>query len=595
MKNEAHPCSLPRVSSADWKRGLVWTLLLVFVSALLTPAEAQTISNKKLFGQSLEAAFQALQQYPALEDPEQQERVADIGYRLAAQSDYRDFPFSFYLIDMPEPNAFALPGGHIFVTRGMLALGLDDDMLACLLGHEIAHVTEKHGTRMKRRATLLNILSQALLLGVMIGADGGPENPRDPYGIDRSGSRRGSLVQGAAAAGVVVSELLLRNYSRDFEDEADVEGQRLAAAAGYDPDGARKLWELMNQRIPPSRKYGYWRTHPFSDQRMRAARARAEELKILEPKPEQDYRAETQKVLLAFRPELKSPPKPLEKADEPDIGHFLEMAALTAWPKGPRSENLRLAALHRRRDAVMVKNESERDYGALIRAYRAEIETVRRLDSETAFLTVLEGELNGLRESVDEIYPKALEIWQGEIYQTSFLEVFLSNYPTADVVPEVALALGNAYSRLGRTDDSVRQYLRATTAGPETEAGRRALLGLRNLAPILDQLVSLERLSNEIDDVELRSLSQTRLGEIAGEYEELANGAEYLRKFPEGSYADVVRERLEDLAQNLYGEVVLYQGLGDHVKALERIQQILTYAPDTPAAEALRERAVLET
>nr|NIR32698.1 hypothetical protein [Gammaproteobacteria bacterium]NIR85886.1 hypothetical protein [Gammaproteobacteria bacterium]NIU07124.1 hypothetical protein [Gammaproteobacteria bacterium]NIV53950.1 hypothetical protein [Gammaproteobacteria bacterium]NIV76419.1 hypothetical protein [Gammaproteobacteria bacterium] len=69
---------------------------------------------------------------------------------------------------------------------------------------------------------------------------------------------------------------------------------------------------------------------------------------------------------------------------------------------------------------------------------------------------------------------------------------------------------------------------------------------------------------------------------------------EYLERFPEGEQAGVVRERLESLADNLYGEVVLYQGVGDHVKALERIQLILTHAPLSKAAEQLREQAVFE-
>jgi Zn-dependent protease with chaperone function len=561
---------------------------------LPSSASGQTISNGKLFGKSLEAAFQALEQFPAFDDPEQKERVANIGYRLAAQADFRDFPFSFYLIDMPEPNAFALPGGHIFVTRGMLGLGLDDDMLACLLGHEIAHVIERHGMRMKKRANLLNVLSQALLLGVLVGVDDNRDNSLDPYGVDRAPSRKGSLVQGAAATGIVVSELLLRNYSRDFEDEADVVGQRLAAAAGFDPLGANTLWELMNRRLPPSRKVGYWRTHPFSDQRMRAAKARAEELKILKPKPEQDYRVQTQKVLLGYRSEIKVDPKPLEKADASDPRHFLEQAALTAWPTGSESEGLRLGFLHRQREAELIKNELQRDYGALVKSYRAEIEEVRRLDPESAILAALEGQLEELRDAAKVLYPKALKVWNEEIYQTAFLETFLSNYPTVEEVPEVALALGNAYSRVGRQDDGVRQYLRAVEAGPESTAGQRALLGLRNLAPVLEQLAALERLTTEIEDPELARLATDRLVELAGTYKTLENGAEYLRRFPAGTHAGRIRERLEALAQNFYGEVVLYQGLGDHVKALERIQAILTHAPDTPAAESLRESAVLE-
>ena len=113
---------------------------------------------------------------------------------------YTDFPFTFHLIDMPEPNAFALPGGQIFVTRGMLDLGLTDDMLAALLGHEAAHVVFGHFTSMQRRATLMNVLSQALLVGVIIGAAKGggahgdtPTGPyRSPEPYDNGAGRAGA-------------------------------------------------------------------------------------------------------------------------------------------------------------------------------------------------------------------------------------------------------------------------------------------------------------------------------------------------------------------------------------------------------------------
>lgn len=571
-------------------------LLLTSLTLLGTPIYASggtihasggpTISKPDLFDKSLKAAHQALEHYSPLDDAVERERINTIGYRLAAQSDFRDFPFSFYLIDMGEPNAFALPGGHIFITRGMLSLGLDDDMLACLLGHEIAHVIERHGTRMQKRATLLNLISQALVIGVLVGADDGPENPRDPYGVGYSGSRKGSLVQGTAAAGMVISELLLRNYSRDFEDEADVEGQRLAAAAGYDPDGARRLWEAMNQKIPQTRKYGYWRTHPFSDSRMRAAELRASELKIDDtPQPEEDYRAQTQQTLLAYRVAQN-------KAFE--LGPFIARTALDAWPRGPKAEELRLEALHRQRDDLMEHGELERDYGELIRAYRVELEAVQRLTPDTAFIATLEKELDAFRDEVDALYPKAQKVWADQIYQTPFLELFLSNYPTADEVPGVALALGNAYSRLRRQGDAVQQYLRAAEAGPESDAGRKALQGLINLAPVLDELVALKRLGDDIDDPELAKLAEKRLDEVAGTYDNLVYGADYLRHYPDGPHAETVAERLEALAQNLFGEVVLYQEVGDHVKALERIQLILTHASETDAAESLRQRAQLD-
>lgn len=584
------------------------------------------ISNEKLYEQSLNAAQKALAFYGEYDDPEAARRVQDIGYRLAAVSDYRQFPFTFYLVDMPVPNAFALPGGQIFVTRGMLDLGLDDHMLANLLGHEVAHVVYEHGQRMQRRATLLNILSQAALLGVMIGVDNDPAaSTSSVYGPNDN--RKGSLVQGAAASGIVFTELLMRKFSRGFEDEADIEGQRLAAAAGFDPDGARALWALMNEKLPPNQDYGYWRTHPFSDTRQRAASVRARDLRVHPATGSDGYRRGIQSVLLDFRDGLEEddaltepppprrdpndrtptdrddrrspPPDPMAERTRPvwqtDLRVFLERSALAAWPRGSTADGLRLAHLHRLRDRELERDEVARDYGELLATYGAEIDAVRALTPESELIAVLETESEELRRQAEAVFPQAVEIWESGVYQTPFLETFLSNWPEAEQVPDVALALAHAYSRSRRESQAVKYYLRAREAGPETEAGRRALRGLRNLTPHLEELVGLQQLAEGSVDEELRRLAAERLGAVASSFDHLANGSAYLHAYPSGAHVETVRTRLEALAQNLYGEVVLYQGLGDHVKALERIQDILEHAPMTSAAEALRERAVVES
>ena len=114
--------------------------LLVAFPLLPLPAAGQTVSNPELFLKSLQVARQVAEQYELYDDAAELARVNRIGYELAQQSGFTRFPFTFTLVDMPVPNAFALPGGQIFITRGMLDLGLDDDMLAAVLGHEIGHV-----------------------------------------------------------------------------------------------------------------------------------------------------------------------------------------------------------------------------------------------------------------------------------------------------------------------------------------------------------------------------------------------------------------------------------------------------------------------
>jgi Zn-dependent protease with chaperone function len=567
---------------------VVLSLLLAVCAPAASPAaEAPAAPNADLFEKSLRAASEAVRVYGTWDEPEQLRRVASIGYRLAQESGYRDFPLSFYLIDLPEPNAFALPGGQVFVTRGLLSLGLTDDELAALLGHEIAHVVHKHGIRMERRATLLNLLTQAAMLGVLLTADDSPRDTRAgqlpyPYNLENRGSNA-DLISGTYAAGMILSELLLRSYSREYEDEADESGQRWAAAAGFDPDGTQKLMEVLGSRLPSSKEYGYWRTHPFFEQRVTAAKARGSGLRQGDEEPTDEFRSWSQQRLLDLGGSA-------EKASP--SARLVEAAALTAWPKGPEAERLRLEQVHRERERTLSRLPISRDYGALLSRYDRELAELARIDPRSELAEALRVEREELAREMAGLEPQAREIWKRGVYETGFLECFLSNWPHAPEAPEVALTLGEAYSRTGRQADAVAMYLRAVGSGAG-EPAERARRGLRNLAPSLDQLTALAELSEQVTDPELADRAAQRLEKVAASYGDLASGAEYLQRFPAGPHVEVVSARQNALADNLYGEVVLYQGVGDHVKAIERIQKILTFAPTSPAAQKLLERVVL--
>lgn len=569
---------------------LVVTAALLATLAAPAPARAQTISEPELFAKSAEVAQRALEVWGRLDDPVALARVADIGYRVARHSGYTEMPLTFHLIDMAAPNALALPGGQIFVTRGMLDLGLSDDMLAALLGHEIAHVALDHHARMRKKATLVGVLSQALLVGVMVASSDSRNRTRDPYlrPYDPSGREptESQVVQGAAAASLVLGELLLRSYSREHEDEADEEGQRWAAAAGFDPKGTRALFERMSLRLPQSKEYGYLQTHPFLDDRARAAKARGEHLKTLEAKDDEGFRTRTQAALLSFAE--------TRKGLAPEVVKLLEDDALLAWPAGTAAERIRLARLRELREAEEAEPLVARDYGALLRAYERERRQAAELTPESPLLATLDAEMKELREVRERAYPEAVEVLEEGVYETAFLVTFASNWPEAPEIPRVTLALGDAYARLQQPTDAVAQYLAAWRAAPESDQGRRAREGLKNLAPSLDELAALQKLAEQDDDPELRRLAAERLEAEAGRFDELRNGAEYLKRFPDGQYSGAVTERLNTLADKLYNEMVLYRAVGDDLQALERIQQILTHAPMSPAAQNLREQAVLE-
>lgn len=178
--------------------------------------------------------------------------VRAIGMRLAAGSS-REGPWRFVVLDDPVPNAFALPGGHVYVTRGLLALVNSEDELAGVVGHEIGHVLGGHGGK---RITLGAPF--AVLTGITSFATG-LVLPRLGQAVAEGGS---ALSQG----------LVIAPYSRQQEREADRIGQELAAAAGWDPAGlSRSLANLgrATDLLQGAARGSSWLdTHPGTDERV---------------------------------------------------------------------------------------------------------------------------------------------------------------------------------------------------------------------------------------------------------------------------------------------------------------------------------------
>ena len=106
-----------------------------------------------------------MKQYQVYDNPELQAYVNDIGQRLAAESERPDLDFTFTLLDSPQVNAFALPGGFIYVTRGIMAYMTKESHLAGVIGHEIGHVTARHGAQRAAQQQLAGVASAAVAIG----------------------------------------------------------------------------------------------------------------------------------------------------------------------------------------------------------------------------------------------------------------------------------------------------------------------------------------------------------------------------------------------------------------------------------------------
>lgn len=201
------------------------------------------------------------------EDPRAQAHVSGLGQSLVKQTKNPDYGFTFKIINSDDVNAFALPNGSIFVTKGLLTRLKTDAQLANVLGHEIAHVTERHGIEQMSidmgTLGLLEMASQIALRKVK------PEKME----------RFGSLVDTAKG---VIFQLASTGYSRYDEAQSDKEGQEFAAKAGYDPRGMVETMQVFASLSPtePHAIERYFMSHPYAVERAEAAEKRANKLSL---------------------------------------------------------------------------------------------------------------------------------------------------------------------------------------------------------------------------------------------------------------------------------------------------------------------------
>lgn len=206
--------------------------------------ELMLVSESQEIAMGRESDPQVVASYGLVDDPELQEYVSEIGQRLAADSERPDLPWTFRVVDDPIVNAFALPGGFIYVTRGILAHFDSEAELAGVLGHEIGHVTARHSASQMSRQQLQQ-------LGVGVGMVFS-ETFRD-YGQ-------------LAMAGMQIMNL---SYSRDDESESDRLGLRYMTREGYDPEEMIGVFQMLGTvsggaegRLPE------WQmTHPYPENR----------------------------------------------------------------------------------------------------------------------------------------------------------------------------------------------------------------------------------------------------------------------------------------------------------------------------------------
>jgi predicted Zn-dependent protease len=210
-------------------------LRFALVAALAGGTLAPAVADAQIFMSPEEEKRLGTEEHPKIiqefggvyDDPEVAGYVAVVGGRLAANSDNPQIGYTFTLLNSPVVNAFALPGGYVYITRGLMALANNEAELAGVLGHEIGHVTARHTAKRQGKSTIAGglITLGALATGILTGS--------------------GGLAQGVQQLGSVAAAGYLASFSREQEYEADLIGVKVIARTGYAPSAQANFLQSL--------------------------------------------------------------------------------------------------------------------------------------------------------------------------------------------------------------------------------------------------------------------------------------------------------------------------------------------------------------
>jgi Zn-dependent protease with chaperone function len=228
---------------------VVWTLLILPSAGfgqtrISMPRNKYKVQDDVKLGR--DASRQVEQQMPILNDAQATRYVQEVGQRLVdaipAEFQQPEFQYTFQIVNARDINAFALPGGPMYVNRGMIEAAKNEGEMAGVMAHEISHVALRHATAQATKQS--NPLNQILGIGAVLG------------GMIVGGET------GAAVLGNIYKGVFVNPYSRDYETQADLLGAQIMARAGYDPRDLANMFQTISQQSGGSRGPEWLSTHP---------------------------------------------------------------------------------------------------------------------------------------------------------------------------------------------------------------------------------------------------------------------------------------------------------------------------------------------
>lgn len=224
-------------------------LFAAFLAGCAAVSELNLVSTEQEVAMGAEFAAEVEREMKMLDDPVVEAYIDSLGQILARNSDRTDIAYRFRVVDTDEVNAFALPGGFLYVNRGLITTAENESELAGVIAHEVGHVVGKHSAKMLTRHYGIAMIAQ-----IALGEDPGLVK---------------SLVANIAATGA------LMKYSRDAEREADRFGVDEMHRSGLDPNGLATFFEklhAMHEREPSSFEK-FFSTHPPTAERISDTRS----------------------------------------------------------------------------------------------------------------------------------------------------------------------------------------------------------------------------------------------------------------------------------------------------------------------------------
>ena len=479
------------------------------------------------------------EKFSLYEDRKAIQEINQIGVRIAS-SIPSSYPITFNILDVEEANALAIPGGFIYLTRGVFELNPSRDELAFILGHEIAHLEKRHLFQLKRVKNLLDLLLITLAYPIL---------------------REGETAEETQAKLTLLElsrVLMEKRYTREQEKEADYWGRIYATKAGF-KDAAREFFQKLDfwKEKRPEKVRLIFSTHPYVEERIKEARVSFKSSSLPQDKERaKKWAMKIQEFLWENR------------------AYQEEIILRNLYQLDPETSLAGKAKL-----TLLLRKEKEREkkgeFYYLLKEGRELLEKYPELEGEE--------KLKKKIKVWETKYKRDKEIWEKRVSKGEKgvnYEKFLYLFPDSSLRKEVWERLIKQAEKQREGDKVLAYLLRLKKEFPEVDIGKEGEKWIgeaKNLKILLDFFSYLKGESIRKRIFEL--LRQEKRLEVLSR----------LSNFPDKIIRESARERMDEVVEDLYRLSRMKEEMGEKTVARKIEGDILKYAPDSPVARRIRE------